>query len=119
MGGVLIVDDHPAFRHQARALLESEGLEVVGEASDGRSAVTAVRTLGPDVVLLDIGLPGMDGFEVAELLARDPAPPSILLISSREAWTYGGRIAASPVAGFIRKDALSAAAIREILRALP
>lgn len=116
MTNILIVDDHAAFRHQARALLEAEGLDVVGEAVDGRSAVHAVRELSPHVVLLDIGLPDIDGFEVARQLARQDAPPRVVLISSREETTYGTRIGESPVAGFIQKDALSAAAIDDVLR---
>jgi DNA-binding NarL/FixJ family response regulator len=63
-GTVLIVDDHPGFRAVARRLLEIEGYEVVGEAADGTTALVAVRELRPDVVLLDVQLPDVDGFEV-------------------------------------------------------
>jgi DNA-binding NarL/FixJ family response regulator len=111
----LIVDDHPSFRQQARALLESEGLTVIGEAGDGDAALAAVRLLQPDVVLLDIGLPGLDGFAVAELLADDHAPPRVVLISSRDAATYGPRLSASRAVGFLRKDDLSAAALSALL----
>src|SRR5262245_9436382 len=62
---VLIVDDHPGFRTLARALLDSEGFAVVGEAEDGTTAIDAVQALRPSVVLLDIQLPDLDGFEVA------------------------------------------------------
>ena len=62
---VLIVDDHPGFRASARMLLEAEGFDVVGEAGDGRSGLDAAAELQPDVVLLDIQLPDMDGFAVA------------------------------------------------------
>ena len=64
MTTVLIVDDHAAFRGASRRILESEGFEVVGEASDGESAITESLRLAPDVVLLDIQLPDLDGFEV-------------------------------------------------------
>ena len=67
---MLIVDDHADFRASARALLEAEGFEVIGEAADGREAIAEVRRLRPDVVLLDIQLPDQDGFAVAERLAR-------------------------------------------------
>ena len=107
MSTVLIVDDHPSFRLQVRALLEAEGFEVVGEAPDGRSAIELAGTLSPDIVLLDIGLPDIDGFAVAERLAAGAAPPTVVLTSSREAETYGPRLAASPVAGFIAKDELT------------
>ncbi len=111
----LIVDDHSDFRRQARALLEAEGLLVVGEAADGSSALDEVAALRPDVVLLDIGLPDIDGFEVAAQLAGSDPPPGVVLISSREAATYGGRVAASAAAGFVRKDDLSADAIAELI----
>ncbi len=62
---VLIVDDHPSFRATARLLLESEGFEVVGEAADGTAGLLAARELEPDLVLLDVQLPDIDGFEVA------------------------------------------------------
>jgi len=65
---LLIVDDHPGFRSLARRLLEAGGFEVVGEAADGHAAIAAARTLRPDVVLLDIQLPDIDGFEVTALL---------------------------------------------------
>ena len=63
---LLIVDDHAGFRTFARALLESEGYDVVGEAADGASAVAAARRLRPAIVLLDIALPDIDGFAVCE-----------------------------------------------------
>jgi two-component system response regulator EvgA len=63
---VLIVDDHPSFRASARELLEAEGYEIGGEAENGTTALRAVKELKPDLVLLDVQLPDMDGFEVAE-----------------------------------------------------
>jgi DNA-binding NarL/FixJ family response regulator len=111
----MIVDDHAAFRQQARALLEAEGLQVIAEAGDGIAAIEAVRTLRPDVVLLDIGLPDLDGFAVAARLAEEQSPPRVILISSREAWTFGPRLSGSQAIGFIQKDDLSAAALQDIL----
>jgi DNA-binding NarL/FixJ family response regulator len=67
---VLIVDDHEGFRQMARALLEAEGIEVVGEATDGESAITEAERLRPQLVLLDVQLPGIDGFEVAARLGE-------------------------------------------------
>lgn len=112
---ILIVDDHALFREEARALLETEGLIVVGEAETGHAALDATRRLRPDVVLLDIGLPDIDGFAVAERLAAEAAPPRVVLISSREASTYGPRLATSPTIGFVQKDDLSAARIHALL----
>ena len=111
----LIVDDHAAFRRQARALLEADGLVVVGEADDATSAVEAVRALRPDIVLLDIGLPSRDGFAVAEELQREATPPRVVLISSRDELDYRSRISLSPAVGFVRKDALSSAALAAVL----
>jgi DNA-binding NarL/FixJ family response regulator len=113
---VLIVDDHDGFRESARALLEAEGFTVVGDAADGAAAVAAAARLRPDVVLLDVQLPGVDGFMVAEELAVAPNPPRVVLISSREAAAYGPRMAAAPVCGFLAKRELSGAALAALVR---
>jgi len=113
---ILIVDDHAAFRLQARALLTADGFTVIGEAADGLSGLAAVRTLQPDLVLLDIGLPDVEGFEVARELAVSGPPPLVVLTSSREASAYGSRLAGSRVLGFIPKDELSGAALRALVR---
>jgi DNA-binding NarL/FixJ family response regulator len=112
---VLIVDDHAGFRTQARSLLVAAGYEVVGEAEDGRSALVAVGELRPDVVLLDVQLPDIDGFEVARALHEEPAPPAIILVSSRDASDYGGQVARSPARGFVPKIDLSARALATLL----
>jgi DNA-binding NarL/FixJ family response regulator len=108
---VLIVDDHPSFRTSARRMLETDGYEVVGEAADGGSAIDAVQELRPDVVLLDIRLPDVDGFQIAELLAANGAAPAIVLTSSRDRSDFGYEIEASAAHGFIPKSELSAEAI--------
>ena len=113
---ILIVDDHPGFRRFARSLLESEGFDVVGEAEDEASALAAAARLRPRLVLLDVLLPGHDGFAVAERLhALDPAL-AIVLTSSRPADEFGGRLRMAPVAGFVRKDELSGAALAAVVR---
>jgi two-component system, NarL family, nitrate/nitrite response regulator NarL len=104
---VLIVDDHAPFRSFARTLLSAEGFEVVGEATDGASAVDAVVRLRPDVVLLDVQLPDANGFTVAERIAEVPDPPQVVLISTRDASAYRRRLEAARVRGFIAKDELS------------
>jgi DNA-binding NarL/FixJ family response regulator len=114
---ILIIDDHAPFRVQARAILAADGFSVVGEAVDGTSGLEAARTLRPDLVLLDIGLPDVEGFEVASELAIDGPPPFVVLTSSREASEYGPRLASSQVLGFIPKDELSGAAIRALVPA--
>jgi DNA-binding NarL/FixJ family response regulator len=112
---VLIVDDHAGFRASAKALLEAEGFDVIGEAVDGPAAIEAVRALRPAIVLLDIQLPGIDGLAVAELLAELADPPAVVLISSRDASAYGPRIGRSPARGFLAKSALSAETITAIV----
>jgi CheY-like chemotaxis protein len=112
---VLIVDDHQPFRESASALLESEGFAVVGAAADGAAALDAIERLRPEVVLLDIQLPDLDGFAVAERLAAAPYPPQVVLISSREAAAYGPRLTAAPARGFIPKRELSGAALAALV----
>jgi DNA-binding NarL/FixJ family response regulator len=115
MHRVLIVDDHPGFRAQARALLAAAGYEVVGEAADGESAVHVARELSPDMVLLDVRLPDITGFEVARLVGGGPDPPAVVLISSRDGSDYGRRIERSGARGFISKDELSARTLAAVL----
>jgi DNA-binding NarL/FixJ family response regulator len=112
---VLIVDDHPSFRATARALLEAEGFTVVGEAADGAEALAKTRELGPDVVLLDVQLPDIDGFEVTRRLYANGASPAIVLVSSRDAADYGELIGGSGARGFVPKGELTGAALRALL----
>jgi DNA-binding NarL/FixJ family response regulator len=112
---VVIVDDHPGFRSSARALLEAAGFDVVGEAGDGVSALAAVERLRPRVVLLDIQLPDIDGFAVAERLARADDPPAVVLVSVRGISSYRRRLARSPVRGFISKSELSGNALSALV----
>ena len=112
---VLLVDDHAGFRAQARALLTAAGYDVIGEAADGESAVRLARALAPQLVLLDIQLPDISGFEVVGRLHEQPDPPATILISSRDASDYGGRVGRSPAVGFIGKADLSGPAIEALL----
>ena len=114
---ILVIDDHVGFRATARRMLERDGWTVVGEAADGRSGLAAAAELAPDVVLLDIGLPDLDGFDVAERLAASGASTSIVLISSRDREAYGDRLRTEVVTGFIAKDRLDGAAIRALVGA--
>ena len=112
---VLIVDDHDAFRESVSALLEAEGFSVVGAVADGETALAAVERLRPEVVLLDVQLPGLDGFGVAERLAETPQRPRVVLVSSREAATYGPRLQAARARGFIPKAELTGDALRKLV----
>ena len=112
---VLIVDDHAEFRASARALLEAEGFDVVGDAADGAEAIKAVALLKPHLVLLDIQLPDEDGIAVAERLGKLPDPPVVVFTSSREASAYGPRLTRSSARGFIPKSGLSGQALATLL----
>jgi DNA-binding NarL/FixJ family response regulator len=112
---VLIVDDHEAFRQSASALLEAEGFDVVGQAADGPDAIAQVERLQPQVVLLDIQLPDLDGFAVAERLAALPDAPRVVLISSRDANAYGPRLGETSAQGFLTKRELSGQALATLV----
>jgi DNA-binding NarL/FixJ family response regulator len=112
---VLIVDDHPSFRASARALLEAEGFEVVGEAENGVHALRSAKELQPDLILLDVALPDFDGFEVAARLRKNGESPAIILTSSRDSSDFGHLVRDSGALGFIPKAELSGAAIAALL----
>jgi DNA-binding NarL/FixJ family response regulator len=112
---VLIVDDHPSFRASARELLEAEGYVIVGEAENGAAALAAVEELKPDLVLLDVQLPDMDGFQVAKRLCKLANPPAVVLTSSRDSADYGSCIQVCGASGFVPKADLSGAAIAALL----
>jgi DNA-binding NarL/FixJ family response regulator len=112
---VLIIDDHLEFRAQAGALLAAAGYVVIGEAGDGESGVQAARDVSPDVVLLDVQLPDISGFEAAERIRGVPDPPVVILISSRDVGDYGRRIRQSGARAFITKSDLSASRLSAAL----
>ncbi len=114
---VLIVDDHAGFRGMAWRMLEDAGFDVVGEASDGESALVAVARLNPQLVLLDIQLPDINGFAVARRLAEVSTETVVVLTSSRSASDYGSRLAHSPARGFISKAELSGPVLVDLLGA--
>jgi CheY-like chemotaxis protein len=112
---VLIVDDHADFRTSAAELLEAEGFDVIGAASDAARAVELALSLRPQIVLLDVQLPDEDGFAVAAWLAPEAQPPRVVLISGRDAAAYGRRVAGAPVCGFIAKRELTGAAVAALV----
>jgi DNA-binding NarL/FixJ family response regulator len=109
---VLIVDDHAGFRRAARAILEAEGYVVVAESSTGTEALEAVERFRPTLVLLDIGLPDLDGIEVAGRLTTADRGLAVVLTSSRDACDY--QLESSGARGFIPKAELSGAAVAAI-----
>jgi CheY-like chemotaxis protein len=115
----LIVDDNPGFLQAARALLEQEGIRVVGVASTGAEALRQASDLKPDVTLLDIDLGAESGFDVARQLTDGPCahPGHLILVSAYAEDEFLELIQASPAIGFVRKPALSAQAIETLLPA--
>jgi CheY-like chemotaxis protein len=113
----LLVDDNPGFLRAARALLEQEGLHVVGIASTGAEAIRSAVALRPDVTLVDIDLGDDSGLEVARRMAADPRIHScwLILISAHSEDDFADLIEASPAIGFLGKPTLSAAAIEGLL----
>jgi len=111
---VLLVDDHASFRNAARMLLELEGYEVVGEAVDGEDGIRAAAALRPDLVLLDVQMPGIDGFEVAARLTEGGDGPAVILVSSQDGADFGPLLERSGARGFITKAELSGDRIRAL-----
>jgi DNA-binding NarL/FixJ family response regulator len=112
---VLIVDDHPSFRASARAILEADGFEVAGEAEDGESAIAAAGRLHPDIVLLDVQLPDLDGFEVTRRLIANDGDTCVVLVSSRDGADFGPLVETSGACGFVPKSELSGEAVTALL----
>jgi DNA-binding NarL/FixJ family response regulator len=115
---VVIVDDDARFRAMARRVLVADGVDVVAEADSGADAIRGMASWHPDVVLLDIGLPDIDGVEVARQLLAATDPPVVVLISTRDV-EYGQCVAAGLAAGYVPKDKLCLAAILDVIGPSP
>ncbi len=112
---VLIIDDNRDFRRVARQLLERHGFVVVAEAETGVSGIEQAKEHRPDLVLLDVQLPDIDGFEVAERLSALDVSVDVILTSSLDVTDFGALVARSPALGFVAKAELSASAIEALL----
>jgi len=112
---VLIVDDNPRFRSRARRWLEADGYAVVAEAADGASALEAAARHRPNVVLLDVQLPDMNGLTVAERLTSAADAPAVVLTSTHDVADFGNGVARSGARGFLPKAELSSEALRALL----
>jgi DNA-binding NarL/FixJ family response regulator len=111
---VLIVDDQQPFRAVARMVVElTDGFEVVGEAETGEDSVTSARALKPDLILMDVNLPGISGLEATEAILADPAPPVVLVLSTYEPEEYAPRAAAVGAAAYIPKSAFDPEVLAE------
>jgi two-component system, NarL family, nitrate/nitrite response regulator NarL len=115
LGTAVIVDDHEGFRAFARAFLEASGFDVIGEAGDGAGAVETIERLDPDIVLLDVLLPDIDGFEVVRRVLEGGGRAAIILTSTREAADYGTKVGLAGIRGFIGKGDLSRQRLEAVL----
>ena len=113
----VIVDDSPAVLRAATELLEGQGIAVVGAATTGEDAISLIRELDPDVILVDIDLGAESGFDLARRLdhTSDGSLARIILISTYDEADFANLIDASPAIGFVPKSDLSAAAIHRLL----
>ncbi len=112
---VLLVDDNSDFRRAARQLLERHGFAVVAEAETGITGIERAQQHSLDLVLVDVQLPDIDGFEVAERLSRLEVPVDVILTSSLDGADFGALVAGSSALGFVPKAELSASAIEALL----
>jgi two-component system response regulator NreC len=112
---ILLVDDHTLFREGIRALLESESrLKVVAEASDGRAAVAAARELKPDIILMDIAMPLLNGLEATAQIVQNMPEAKVIILSMYDYESYIRQALAAGASGFILKDA----AAKELIDAI-
>ncbi len=109
------MDDHAGFREVVRELLTEAGWRIVGEAASGAAAVDLVARLAPDVVLLDVVLPDMDGFAVADRLNAAGCASAVVLTSGHDRCDFEGRVRAAPVSGFLPKELISSRSLAAVL----
>lgn len=112
---VVVVDDHAGFRTMAAMLLAADGFEIIGEAATGAEALVMIAALAPDVVLLDVQLPDLDGFAVLRHLRAAGLATRVVLCSVRGASDFGARLDSCDATGFLTKSALTAEALRSML----
>src|SRR5262249_44058374 len=112
---VVIADDHAMVREGLRALVDAQpNLRVVGEAADGAEAIAQVRDLRPDVVLLDLSMPGMGGAESAARIAAEAPSVKVLALTMQEERGYVSRLLRAGASGFVLKRTASSELVRAI-----
>ncbi len=116
---IVIVDDDATFLATVRRLLEAQGFAVVGEALNGLDGVAAAARLEPDIVLVDVNLPDIDGFQVVERIADGGRAPPVVLTSIRSAGDFGSLIETSRARAFITKADITGEALAEFLEGRP
>jgi DNA-binding NarL/FixJ family response regulator len=105
---VLIVDDQVPFREASRMVVEmTDGFEVAGEASDGEEAVRMAVELEPDLVLMDVQMPRLNGIEATRQICELPSPPRVLVMSTHESGDFAGPAMAAGAMAFIPKAQFS------------
>ncbi len=100
---VLLADDHPMVREGLRSMLTAKGVQVVGEASTGREALEMVMSLKPDVVLMDVRMPDLDGLEACRLLHRTDPDLPVIIVTTYENPAYMAKAVSAGAAGYILK----------------
>nr|NIN65779.1 response regulator [Anaerolineae bacterium] len=106
---VLIVDDHALFREGIRLILHNQGtIEIIGEAADGEEAIKVARTLKPDVVLMDVTMPGVDGLAATRQIKEDCPETQVLMLTMHESDDYFFRGLSAGASGYVLKEAVSA-----------
>jgi DNA-binding NarL/FixJ family response regulator len=113
---VLIADDHHLFAQALEALLaDEERIEVVGYARDGRQAVELARTIEPDVILMDISMPGMDGIEATRLIGEEPTRVRVLVLTGSNSRIDVDRARDAGAAGYVTKDRIASELVDAIV----
>lgn len=116
---VLIIDDQPPFREASRMVIEmTDGFEVVGEAENGERGVELASSLRPDLVLMDVQMPGIDGFEATRRITAVDDPPRVLMMSTHESSDFEGSAVDAGAFGFISKSEFSMDALEETWAAI-
>jgi DNA-binding NarL/FixJ family response regulator len=112
----LIADDHRLFAQALQAILEDdERIAIAGQARDGKEAVDLARSLEPDVILMDIAMPGMDGFQATRMITEERPDTSVLILTGSNSRTDVDRARKAGAAGYVTKDRIAAELIDAIV----